>query len=60
MKVKALSKLNILVRPDEKPLHAWLRVMSEENNLPFTLPAHPAIVSGIFSSSASKFVWFLA
>ena len=61
LKVKALAKLGIIPLYGEEPLHAWLRVMSEENELPFTLPAHPAIVNGIFADHAvSRFMFFLA
>lgn len=60
LKLKSLERLGIVPMDGEKPLHAWLRVMSEENGLPFTLPAHREIVDAIMYSSASKFVLFLA
>jgi hypothetical protein len=59
LKLTALRKLGIVPEPNEKPLHAWLRVMAAENGLPHTVPAHKALRDCV-DSDVGRFVFFLA
>jgi len=59
LKLRTLSKLGIVPRQGETPLVAWLRAMAEENGLPVTRPAHPALANCI-TGAVGRFVFFLA
>lgn len=60
IKLRALERLGIVPRDDETPLQAWLRVMCEENGLPYTQPVPQELADAILDSDAARFVWFLA
>lgn len=60
MKERALTLLGITRAADEKPLAAWLRAMHAENGLPYTRPAHPAIVEACQGVAVSSWVLFIA
>jgi hypothetical protein len=60
VKLRALEHLGIVPRDGEWPLEAWLRVMCEENGLPYTLPVPRELANAILYSRAQRFLWFLA
>lgn len=60
-KVKVLGRLGVVPTEGERPLAAWVRTMSEENDVEFTVPAHPLIAQAVLENkSARDFMWFLA
>ena len=59
LKYRVLAKLGITDRQDT-PLKTYLKAMHEENGLPFSLPAHPAITNAVMEGGAFKFFWWLA
>ena len=41
------------------PMEAYLRAMHEENGLPYSMPAHPAIADAL-GVDGFRFLWWLA
>ena len=65
LKTKALKKIgidvNVNVNVQEKPLEAWLRYLSELNNVPYTVPCHRDLRDVIEEDPAAmRFLFFLA
>src|SRR5690606_2057635 len=60
-KLKALDKLGIARVGEEKPGDAWLRVMCEENGLPYTQPVPREIAEAIvWDQAVYRFYFWLA
>ena len=60
-KLQVLGRLGVVPTEGERPLAAWVRAMSEENDVEFTVPAHPLIAQAVLENkSARDFMWFLA
>ena len=61
IKAKSLARLGIVQLPNEKPLAAWLRHLSEINGVDYTEPCHPDLADAILDDmSARRFMFFLA
>lgn len=60
-KRKAVEQLGITIREGETPLQAWMRAMHEENELPYSQPAHRAISDAVIQNAGPfRFMWALA
>lgn len=60
VKLRALGKLDV-EHTEETPLRSWLKHLSEQNGLEYTLPAHVDIVDAIQSTpGAYRFMFWLA
>lgn len=57
-RIEALTSLHIFVKPDETPLHAWLRTTAEDNNLPVTWPPHKEVQRAALGSVETK-MWMI-
>ena len=61
VKAKVLAKMDIMVQPGEAPLAAWIRHLSNINDLPYTSPCHPDLARAIFErAGAARFMFFLS
>ena len=60
LKEKVLSKLKVK-HTESTPLDSWLKTMHEENDLPYSKPAHKLLTDAIQDNTyAFKFMFWLA
>lgn len=59
-KDKALKSLGI-EHTEDAHLKSWIRAMSEENDVEYTMPSHPGIADAIMGApAAQRFMFWLA
>ena len=57
-KIRALTRLNITVHPDQHPLTAWVFAMCRENGLPEQRPSIP--IGEAAQELCPGWIWWLA
>ncbi len=59
-KIKALQRLDI-EHTEQTPMASWIRHLSEQNDLEYTIPAHIDLVDAIQEDiQAIRFLWWIA